>query len=142
MVAWLLVAHVFGFTFWIGGLLMTAAGLSQYSKELSAEGKEAIIRTARRSLRGMADPGALIAIIAGISLILTNRNYYLHAPWLHIKLTFVVILLGLHGYVGVKSKRLATGQTQPGQLSWLFILIVLVFLSILIATLPGQVLLT
>ena len=142
MVPWLLVTHVFGFTFWIGGLLMTAAAVSQYSKEDSAEGREALIRAARRSLRGMADPGALIAIIAGVSLILTNRSYYLHAPWLHIKLTFVVILLGLHGYVGVKSKRLATGGTQPGQSSWLFIIILLVFLSILIATLPGSVYLT
>ena len=52
-------------------------------------------------------PERLLTILAGTSLIATNSSYYLHAPWLHIKLTFVLILIGLHGMVAMRTKAFA-----------------------------------
>ena len=91
----------------------------------------------------MADPGALLTIVAGIVLVASNRSYYLHATWLHIKFVFVLMLIGLHGWIATRSKFLTTGRItlQPGQARTLSVAVVLVFLSILIATLPGEVLL-
>jgi len=141
MVAWLLVVHIFGWTLWVGGLLITTAALSQDAQEGATEIRRALARVGRRSLRGMADPGALLAIVAGILLIFSNRSYFLHARWLHIKLLFVLLLIGLHGFIGVKSKAAAAGRPSldPGSVRLVFIAILLVFLSILIATLPGAV---
>lgn len=144
MVAWLLVVHVFGWTLWVGGLLVTTAAVSQYAQESSTDVRQALGRLQKLSLRGMADPGALLAIVAGIFLILSNRGYFLHARWLHIKLTFVLLLIGLHGFIGMRSKALTAGRITPEPKLWrfLFLAILLVFLSILIATLPGAVYLT
>ena len=144
MVSALLVAHVFGLVFWVSGLLVTSMALTRHTQESSPEARQALARLERIFLRGLADPGALLTILAGISLIMTNSSYFLHAPWLHVKLTFVVLLIGLHGFVAVRTKRFGTGriQLQRSEARWLVVATLLIFLSILISTLVGQVYLT
>ncbi len=144
MVPVLLVAHVLGFVFWVGGLLVTSMALTRHTQETSADAKQALARLERIYLRGLADPGALLAILAGVSLISTNSSYYLHAPWLHIKLTFVLILIGLHGMIAVRTKGFSTGRIamQRSEARMLVAGTLFLFLSILIATLVGQVYLT
>ena len=141
MVAWTLVVHVFGLTLWVSGLLVTSIALSRHAQETSQEGRQALARLERIFLRSMADPGALLTIVAGIILVAGNRSYYLHAIWLHIKFVFVLMLIGLHGWIATRSKFLATGRIklEPGQARTLSVAVALVFLSILIATLPGEV---
>lgn len=143
MVAWTLVAHIFGLTLWVSGLLVTTIALSRHTQETSSEGRRALARLERIFLRSMADPGALLTIVAGIILVSSNPSFYLHATWLHIKFVFVLMLIGLHGWIATRSKFLAAGRItlQPGQARALSVAVALVFLSILIATLPGEILL-
>jgi protoporphyrinogen IX oxidase len=140
----LLVVHIFGIVFWVSGLLVTSMALTRQTQETSAEARQALARLERIYLRGLADVGALLVILAGISLIMTKPSYYLHAPWLHIKFVFVLLLLALHGMIAVRAKRFATGRIsmQKSEARFLVIATLLVFLSILIATLLGQVYLT
>ena len=140
----LLVGHVLGLVLWVSGLLVTSMALTRHTQETSAEVRQALARLERIYLRGLADPGALLTILAGASLIMTNSHYYLHAPWLHIKLTFVLFLIALHGRLAMRTKAFATGriEMQGSEARILVIATLLVFLSILIATLFGQVYLT
>jgi protoporphyrinogen IX oxidase len=137
----LLVVHLFGVVLWVSGLLVTSMSLTRHTQEASSEARQALARLERIFLRGLADPGALLAILGGISLISTNSSYYLHAPWLHIKLTFVLLLIGLHGMVAVRTKRFGTGaiQLQRSEARVMVVATLLIFVSILIATLVGQV---
>ena len=144
MVPVLLVGHVLGLVFWVGGLLVTSMALTRHTQEASPDARQALARLERIYLRGLADPGAVLTILAGASLIMTNSSYYLHAPWLHIKLTFVLLLIGLHGIVAVRTKRFSTGRItmQRSEARLLVLATLFLFLSILIATLAGQVYLT
>ena len=144
MVPALFVLHVWGLVFWISGLLVTSMALTRHTQETSHEAQQALARLERIFLRGLADPGALLTIVAGISLILTNSSYYMSAPWMHIKLTFVLFLVGLHGYVAVRTKRFGIGQIslQRSEARWMVVATLLIFFSILIATLIGRVYLT
>jgi protoporphyrinogen IX oxidase len=144
MVHWVLVAHVFGLTLWVSGLLVATIALSRHTQEAGAEGREALARLERIFLRGMADPGALLTLLAGITLISSNPSYYLHAGWLHMKLFFVVTLIVLHVIIAIRCKSFAAGRIvlKPGQARFLMVAVVVVFLLILISTLPGEVLST
>jgi protoporphyrinogen IX oxidase len=137
----LLVFHVFGIVLWVSGLLVTSMALTRHTQETSPEARQALARLEWIFMRGLADFGALLAIVFGISLILTNSSYYLRAPWLHIKLTFVVLLIGLHGLVAMRAKRYGKGtiQLQRGDGRLMVAGTLLIFISILIATLVGQV---
>jgi protoporphyrinogen IX oxidase len=140
----LLVGHVLGLVFWVSGLLVTSMALTRHTQESSAEARQALARLERIYLRGLADPGALLTLLAGIGLIMTNSSYYLHAPWLHIKLGFVLILIGQHGMVALRTKAFSTGRItmHRREARWLVAATLFLFLSILIATLVGQVYLT
>jgi putative membrane protein len=140
----LLVGHIAGLVFWVGGLLVTSMALTRHTQEASAEARLALARLERIYLRGLADPGALLTMLAGVGLITTNSRYYLHAPWLHIKLTFVLLLIALHGIVAVRTKAFATGRVelQRSEARMLVLATLFLFVSILIATLVGQVYLT
>jgi protoporphyrinogen IX oxidase len=140
----LLVGHVLGFVLWVSGLLVTSMALTRHIQEASTDARNALARLERIFLRGLADPGALLTILAGVGLITTNSHYYLHAPWLHIKLTFVLLLIGLHGMVAMRTKRFAAGRIamQRSEARMLVFATIFLFLSILIATLAGQVYLT
>jgi uncharacterized membrane protein len=141
MVAWTLVGHVFGLVLWMAGLLMAAAVLVQSSQETSPEVRRTLARMGRICLRGLADPGASLTLLAGIVLVATNRAYYLHARWLHIKLVFVAVLIGVHGIVAMSNKSLVSGRPNflRSHAKLLFGVILFVFLLILISTLPGEV---
>jgi putative membrane protein len=95
----------------------------------------------RVCLRGLADPGAFLTLLAGIILVATNRAYYLHARWLHIKIVFVAVLIGVHGIVAISNKSLPSGRAnlRRSHAQLLFGVILFVFLLILISTLPGEV---
>ncbi len=140
----LLVGHILGLVFWVGGLLVTSMALTRHTQEISVDARNALARLERIYLRGLADPGALLTVLAGIGLIMTNSHYYLRAPWLHIKLTFVLLLIGLHGLVAMRTKRFATGRValQRSEARMLVIATLFLFLSILVATLVGEVYLT
>lgn len=144
MVAWLLVLHVFGFTLWISGLLATSLVLLRHTGVADPQARSSLAGIEKLGLRALADPGATLAILAGILLIMSNSPYYLHARWLHIKFIFVLLLIALHVIVGTRSKAFSSGRItlDSGYVRLLSIVIVLVFISILIATLPGEVLLS
>jgi putative membrane protein len=141
MVSWILVIHVFGFVFWVSGLVVTTIALLRHTQETSPDARNALARLEKIFLRGMADPGALLAILAGITMIATNPTYYLHAGWLHIKLSFVLAMIVMHVVVAVRTKSYAAGRIslEPGQVRMILVTIVLIFLLILVSTLPGQV---
>jgi len=140
----LLVVHIFGIVFWVSGLLVSSMALTRHAQETSTDARQALARLERIYLRALADVGALLTILAGISLIMTRPAYYLHAPWLHIKLTLVLLLIILHGIVAVRTKRNATGKIvmQRSEAWWFVAGTLLIFVSILIVTLLGEVYLT
>jgi uncharacterized membrane protein len=58
------------------------------------------------------DAAAGAAIVGGVAL-LVMRSWDLRQPWMHMKLTFVVGLLAVHGIVRVRAKKLANGGPAP-----------------------------
>ena len=77
--------------------------------------------------------GATLAIAGGLVMLVANP-FLLRQPWMHIKLTLAVVVLGLHGLTRVKAKKLSVGEgTFP---AWVlgvlgFLLVAIVSLAIL-----------
>lgn len=103
--------HVVGFVFWVGPLVAAARLLllSAHEAEASAAAR---IGTLARKIAMVADIGAMLALIGGLTILIDQRVVLLKQPFMHVKLTLVVVLLGLHGLVRVKTKRAAQGPTS------------------------------
>jgi protoporphyrinogen IX oxidase len=54
----------------------------------------------RKLYFGITTPGMLGTLVFGIWLLSYNLQGYLHAPWMHFKLTLVALLIVYHVYLG------------------------------------------
>lgn len=55
-------------------------------------------------------PAMILTVLFGTWMLLLNPNYYLHAPWMHLKLSFVVLLLVYHFVCQKIMKNLKAGK--------------------------------
>ncbi|MGH9533719.1 MAG: CopD family protein [Terriglobales bacterium] len=140
--SWALVFHITGIVFWIGGLLMTTQVLAAASQDdpADATARACHQRTARRMLRAMAHPGAVITLASGgVLLYLAGRHdpAFFRATWLNIKLLLVVALLWLDWLLWTRVRDLDRSPAHRKDASMLhgvisaafFIILILVFLK-------------
>ncbi len=57
----------------------------------------------------ISTPSMYLVLAAGISMLCLNPDYYLHAPWMHVKLTFVLGLIIYHFICQSKMKQMHNG---------------------------------
>ncbi|MGA2410400.1 MAG: CopD family protein [Candidatus Binataceae bacterium] len=91
---WILVLHLFGVIMWLGILLTVTSMMTIAADEVGAP-RERMIGAANRILRLSGHAGAAVAILFGI-LAIVKVPGLLTQPWLHVKLTLVVVLLFFH----------------------------------------------
>jgi protoporphyrinogen IX oxidase len=89
-----LVLHIFGVIFWLGGLLMITSLLARVPEEVGLP-KERFLGAARALFESTINLGAAITIALGLVLIILEPNVLRHG-WLHGKLLLVAILLFYH----------------------------------------------
>ncbi|HYB60954.1 MAG TPA: CopD family protein [Methylomirabilota bacterium] len=144
MTPWLLVVHFVGIVMWVGGLMIVTLVFAQHVTETSQEARASLAQLEGKLFKSMAGPGALLALLSGVGLITANAHYYLHAPWLHLKLSFVLILILLHGMAVRRFVALKQEREMPtrGSCILLHVMVSLVFLSVLISVLVGRFYLT
>lgn len=112
LVAWTLVFHILGIVFWMGGLLVITHVLAYDAESPSTEVHQALDRLERKLFNGIIHPGGLITIISGLVLISTNTLYYLHAPWLHVKLLLVLLVIVLDAVTAIRARAFHAGRIQ------------------------------
>ena len=91
---WFKAAHVFGVIAWFAGLFYLPR-LFVYHADTSDEISIERFIVMERRLYVMMSIGAIIAIVFGISMLLTAPGY-LSQGWLRLKLLLVLILIGYH----------------------------------------------
>ena len=134
---WTLVFHILGIVFWLGSLLVVTHVLACDAESESAEVHEVLSRLEAKLFNGIAHPGAVITVISGAILITMNANYYLRAPWLHVKLLLVVIIIALDAITYVRAKAFHAGRItlQRKECMMLHGAIALLFIGVLIMVL-------
>ncbi len=138
MTPWLLAGHVLGFTLWIGGLLAAAVVLAQ-SAAADLGARASVAQPARKLMRVLADPGAALAILAGVWLLSSDASGYFALRWFQTKLVVVVGLLAMHGVIAVRAKRAAAGGEMTAGQAWgLFFSVLAAAVAIVLLSLPGR----
>lgn len=118
---WFKAFHIIGFVVWFAGLFYLVR-LFVYHAEAKQEGEptQSILAKQytlmeKRLYNIITTPGMAVTIAMAIGLIATEPEI-LKSGWLHIKLTFVALLLVYHFYCGRVMKQLEQGSsTWTGQ---------------------------
>lgn len=122
---WINAVHLISAVVWIGGMLMTAM-VAQWSLRQNDKSTTLILLNDVRSWnRRMTSPAMIVLWIAGIAMLVAHGQ--MPHLWLIIKIVFVVLLSGLHGFLSATLRRLANGETlkRTGALNNATLLLVL-----------------
>jgi len=114
--------HVAANLVWIGAILSVALAL------VSRAGDGRVgAQIAYELYRRLAVPAFVVSFIAGVSrLVLDLDLYFVETKYMHGKLLFAVIVIGLHHVIGARAKAVATGRrSAPGPVGVLALLLLI-----------------
>jgi putative membrane protein len=125
----LVAAHVAANLVWIGSILSVALALSSRAVD-----SRAAAQVAYELYRKLAIPAFVVSFITALTrLLLSTQLYFVETKYMHGKLLFAVIVIGLHHVIGGRAKAVATGRrSSPGPVG---VLALLLLISAVAATL-------
>lgn len=103
--------HVTANLFWIGAI--TAVAVLVLATGTDPKTRGALATTVYQRL---AAPAFVVSILGGSARLFSDTAYYFKAThFMHAKLLFAVIVIGLHHVIGARAKKLASGEaSDPG----------------------------
>ncbi len=131
--------HIIAVIAWMAGMLYLPR-LFVYHSDLKkgSAASELLKVMERRLLKFIMNPAMIVTFALGFWIILQSPEYYMKEGWLHIKLTLVFIMAGLHGYFAKTVRIFAADQNQKSAKFFRIIneaptvlMIAIVFLAIL-----------
>ena len=108
--------HIIGFVAWFAGLFYLVRMFVYHTEAYDKASPEKEILTKQfnmmewRVYKIICNPAMNVTLTFGISMLVYNPAY-LQMPWLHVKLTLLVLLIGYHHYCKSIIKKLEKGKT-------------------------------
>lgn len=107
---WLKAGHIIFVIFWMAGLFMVPR-FFVYHQEDGEPGSAADatwIERERKLLKIILLPSIIVVWVLGLALAISTGAFT--QGWLHVKLLFVLLLSGYHGWLAGYAKKLARGE--------------------------------
>ncbi len=112
--------HLLAVIAWVGG--MVTVPLLYAAHSALPEGDAAaqpLVGLERRLLGRLVTPAMVAVWLIGILLLIANPGVLRGSGWMHAKLTLVLALSGLHGFLAASRRRLEQGQRRsPATWRW------------------------
>lgn len=100
--------HIVGNLVWIGSILAVAVTLTGQTGDAKVRGELGL-----RIYRMLSVPAFVLSFVAGMVRMLMDTKYYLSEHhWMHGKLLFALVVIGIHHVIGGRAKKLARGTVQ------------------------------
>lgn len=97
---WVKAFHIIFMVTWFSGLFYLPRLFVYHALASDKTSIERFNIMERKLYFGIATPGAIFTILFGLWLISYDVPGYMHMPWMHLKLTFVALLILYHLYLG------------------------------------------
>jgi putative membrane protein len=112
---WVKAVHIIAVIAWMAGMFyLPRLFVYHVDAPVGSAQSETFKLMERRLLRIIINPAMIVVWITGLWM--AYASGFFHEPWLHAKLTLVVIMSGLHGYFARLVKNFAADKnTRPAR---------------------------
>ncbi|HVW25941.1 MAG TPA: CopD family protein [Polyangiaceae bacterium] len=98
--------HVAANVVWIGSILAVGRIIEVNEGDAKIRGALAL-----KVYKGLAVPAFGVSFVAGVVRLLLNPDYYfVQTHFMHAKLLFALVVIGLHHVMGARAKKVANGD--------------------------------
>lgn len=114
---WVTALHVVAVIAWMAGMLYLPR-LFVYHAEAGAgtPQSETFKVMERRLLKAIVNPAMIVVWVSGLWL--ASTIYGFQGGWLHAKITLVILLSGLHGYLSASTRRFSNDTNTRSPKHW------------------------
>ena len=118
--------HILAVIAWMAGLLYLPRLYAYHTRFAPGTEMDATFQEMERKLlRIIMNPAMVVSLLLGLALIWWDSTYrfpgvasFLGQPWMMVKLTGVVFLLGWHGFLSGARKRFVAGTNTRPAVFW------------------------
>lgn len=115
---WLKALHLLAVIALFAGLMyLPRLFIYHHQAEKGGETEGYFIAMERRLLKGIMNPSIAVVWIVGLLMVWANTSV-LSAGWFHVKLLFVIILSGIHGFYASAQRKFAAGERPRSEKFW------------------------
>lgn len=115
---WLKAAHLLFIIAWMAGMMyLPRLFIYHHGAEKGGEAERNFVVMERRLLKGIMNPSIIAVWILGILMLIANPAW-LSSGWFHVKLLFVVIISGIHGFYSAARKKFEAGERPRTAKFW------------------------
>lgn len=116
---WVKAFHIIAMVCWFAAIFYLPRLFvyhTQALKEGDSKGSERFKIMERKLYRGIMTPSAIATAVLGLWLLADRwAVYFSQAPWMHIKLTLVILLIGYHHACGRLLKKFAEDRNDRSE---------------------------
>jgi putative membrane protein len=136
---WIKALHILAVISWMAGMLYLPRLFVYHAGVAHGSEQGSLFEIMEfRLQRYIMTPALIVTWLTGIYLVVSAG--FFSAPWLHAKLAIVFAMTGLHGYLGVLRKKLASGQNEHNPRFFRFIneapTLLMIFIVVLVVVKP------
>lgn len=114
---WVKALHVIAVISWMAGMLYLPRLFVYHAQaEIGSDKSETFKVMERRLLRAIINPAMIVTWVLGLWL--AWRGFGFSGGWLHAKITAVLLLSGVHGYLSASVRRFANDQNVKPSRHW------------------------
>jgi putative membrane protein len=113
---WIKAFHIIFMVTWFSGLFYLPRLFVYHAMATDSISIERFKLMERKLYYGIMAPGSVLTILFGLLLIHFNPQFYMKAPWFHIKLSLVLLLIVYHLYLGKLRKIFKQNQNRHSHL--------------------------
>ncbi len=138
MYLWIKAFHLIFVIALMGGLLIFPRyKLHQMSSAPGEPLFEKMKEASARLRRIILSPALILVWVLGLAMLYLNPSL-LQSGWMHVKLFFVVLLTGIHGYFISVGRKIDNGQSGPGvnalkmlnELPFIFLIVIVIMVIV------------
>ena len=112
LMLWIKAFHIIAMVTWLSGLFYLPRLFVYHAMTTDLVGIERFNLMERRLYYGITTPGAWLTLGLGGWLLYFNWPDMIKQPWMHLKLSCVVLLVLYHGYLGMLRRSFAANQNK------------------------------
>lgn len=135
---WIKSVHLIAIIAWMAGMMyLPRLFIYHFQSEKGGEAEAKFVVMERRLLKGIINPSMIAVWVLGILMLVANPAT-LSSGWFHIKLAFVLIISGIHGFYASSRRKFEAGERPRSEKFWrimneapFVLLIGIVFLAVL-----------
>ena len=115
---WIKSVHLLAVIAWMAGMMyLPRLFVYHHQAEKGGEAERFFIQMERRLLKGIINPSMGAVWVLGILMLVANPAI-LSQGWFHVKLTFVIIISGIHGFYANARRKFEAGERPRTEKFW------------------------